>query len=125
MLCSLVLTGCVKDSVTSVPVPTVNDAEIAADFIDSQIGLKRMMGNVLGAGDIKKAIEEQPDQIKVIDLRSAKAFADGHIKGAVNIRPDSLIEYYGSNSLMISISSITGRKSFISRDISLVPFNIQ
>lgn len=100
LLANFVLSGCVGKTVVSDPVPTVDESAIAAEFIESQIGLTRMMTNVLNAAEINKAIEQNPADIKILDLRSPAAFAAGHIKGAVNVSSDELLEYYGKHKLV-------------------------
>jgi len=54
---------------------------------------------IIGPADVNTAVITNDATMAIIDIRSAIDFATGHIKGAVNVPPADIINYYETNNL--------------------------
>lgn len=103
-LFSFILAGCQSSATKKLgsnnqPLPSINESAIAAEYMEKENVLGKLMGTSKGPIDIWIELEDRPEGIVVIDLRSPADYAAGHIPGAVNISYTNLIEYYEKNNL--------------------------
>jgi rhodanese-related sulfurtransferase len=91
-------TNCSDDSTS--PKTEVNEAEVLAtylevngDFINTSAPATKT------AVDVNNAVLANDASWAVIDIRSASDYANGHIKGAVNVTLKDIVTYYEANNL--------------------------
>lgn len=89
-------TGCSSDSGTSEPEVVINEAEVLIQYLEAN-------GDVLNIGTPAMITAEavRTNQVTsasqyIIDIRSADAFAAGHIEGAVNVAFGSVLTHVQS-----------------------------
>jgi len=96
LLVGLLVTGCSQATPTATtpttPSATTAPAEDSAKAIKSatetyfnDIGAKVTNSYKIAEADLKTALDTTPDKYVVLDLRKADAYAQGHIKGAINV----------------------------------------
>ena len=75
----------------------------------------------LGQEQLLERIESQDSQLVVLDVRTAKEFADGHVPGAINISHDELEarirELEGSRDKDVVVYCRSGRRTGIALGI--------
>lgn len=97
MIAGLVVTGCSQaqptaTTPTSAPAATTAPAEDSAKGVKTaiesyftNIGSKVTNAYKISEKDLKAALDKNPDQYVILDLRKGDVYAQGHIKGAINI----------------------------------------
>jgi len=97
MIAGLVVTGCGQAQTTattpsSTPAASTAPAEdsvksvkTALETYFNDIGSKVTNSYKISEKDLKDGLDNTPDQYVVLDLRKADAYAQGHIKGAINV----------------------------------------
>lgn len=97
LIAGLLVTGCsqakpVATTPPTTPPATTAPAEDSAKVIKSavetyfnDIGSKVTNSYKISEKDLKDALDKTPDQYAILDIRKADAYAQGHIKGAINV----------------------------------------
>ncbi|HZK54402.1 MAG TPA: rhodanese-like domain-containing protein [Desulfosporosinus sp.] len=97
MIAGLIVTGCGQAQTTATTSSNKPAASIAPveDSVKSvktgletyfnDIGTKVTNSYKISEKDLKDGLDNTPDQYVVLDLRKADAYAQGHIKGAINV----------------------------------------
>lgn len=97
MIAGLIVTGCGQAQTTATtssnkPAASIAPAEdsvksvrTALETYFNDIGSKVTNSYKISEKDLKDGLDNTPDQYVVLDLRKADAYAQGHIKGAINV----------------------------------------
>lgn len=101
-------TGCSDDDPVT---PSINEAEVLVKYLEENGDAVSSFPKMILAEEVFGLIGS--DQLVVIDIRSASAFNDGHIEGAVNVLETDVLDYYEDNNLdsktKVVIACVTGQ----------------
>jgi rhodanese-related sulfurtransferase len=87
--------ACSDDDNGTDPVPSINESEVAAKHIEDNITYKSMITST----DLNNYVLTKPNDVYIMDIRSAADFANGHIRGAVNVPLADIVTHYRNNNL--------------------------
>jgi rhodanese-related sulfurtransferase len=94
IIAAAVLASCGKTDENDAPEPSVHETELLVNYLEAN-------GNLLNSPAIPALIGAQDvynqliaSNMHVIDLRTEKEFASGHILHSVNVTPDKILHYF-------------------------------
>jgi len=117
-LFGLNFTSCKNKSNSIEEKTSINEFNTLIDFLETNenyVNSKNIPANI----DAVKVFESLNNNILILDIRNKESFVDGHIKGALNIMPDSLISFFDNiiepNSFdsIIFVCDIGVRSAFV------------
>lgn len=95
-----VQTGCKDEDNPVTPPETVNEAEVLVKYLEANGDFINTAAPAMIKADlVNSTIATNPNDIVVIDIRSATDYSAGHIKNAVNVAAGDVLNYYESNNL--------------------------
>lgn len=101
--------ACSDDDNTTEPVEVINEAQLAAEYVELNVTIQKMMT----ADAVNSLILTSPEKVYVMDIRSATDYANGHIKDAVNVALKDIVTHYKTNNLQnkenVVIACYTGQ----------------
>jgi rhodanese-related sulfurtransferase len=94
----VILYGC-SENTSEVPA-TVNESEVLVTYLEGDDGgyINNNSSAIITASEVMSNILTQQEQV-VIDIRKEADYNLGHIKGAVNVTINDIVDYYKSNNL--------------------------
>jgi len=88
-------TGCSRKEpgITAEPAKTVNESQVLYDYLKKKGDYinSEAAPAIMTAAELYTMLNRN---IHLIDLREADQFNEGHIEGAVNVRPENVIDYF-------------------------------
>lgn len=122
------LMACGSAPDTSSDVKTVDEAAVLIKYLEEN-------GNYINSPQVPANIDavdvynNLTRNILIIDIRDAASFSEGHIKGALNIEPDSLLNYFeqviepNGFDTIVFVCDIGARSAFVTGVFRLLGYN--
>ena len=91
---ALILASCSEDSSND---PSVSESEVLIEYLEANGDFVNTAAPpIIKADAVYSAVKTSPDDIYIIDIRSAEDFGKGHIEGAVNVTVGDLLSHVES-----------------------------